>query len=247
MITRHPAARAALIALVLAGVAAPAAARPGRFGNDLDYGWNSPGVRDGRHGYPYPSDQRLRSRSGPAEGKVEVTRFVAEDGGADLLGKGSAVSVPSPSGSGFADSELRPYAAAVDDRLASLGYQTATTAAAAGQVVELRVSRDVVMPEEGKRNPVSGEMEVGVSNRGTMMGMGINIDLSKPRKALVSTRLEARIKDVASGKTLWEGRADMITRDGSDKWSEGAVATKLAGALFDKFPGKPGETHLSQR
>ena len=56
----------------------------------------------------------------------------------------------------FSDVTSGAYAAAVDDRLASLGYQTATTAAAAGQVVELRVTRDVVMPEEGKRNPVSG-------------------------------------------------------------------------------------------
>ena len=234
--------RTAILALVIAGMAAPAVARPG-MQRGVFRGWGGD-----PYGHEWPTYRpMLRNNSGPAEGKVEVTRFVAEDGGADLLGKGSAVSVPAPAGSGFADSELRPYAAAVDDRLASLGYQTATTAAAAGQVVELRVTRDVVMPEESKRNPVSGEMEVGVSNRGTMMGLGLNIDLSKPRKALVSTRLEARIKDVASGKTLWEGRADMITRDGSDKWTEGAVATKLAGALFDKFPGKPGETHLSQR
>lgn len=244
MNSRRPASLA-LIALVIAGTAAPAFAQRGRFGSDLDHGWSSPGPYSGRHGYPYPSN--TRRSSGPAEGKVEVTRFVAEDGSAELLGKGSAISVPAPAGSGFATSELRPYAAAVDDRLASLGYQTATTAAAAGQVVELRVTRDIVVPEESRRSPVSGEMEVGVSNRGTMMGMGINIDLSKPRKALVSTRLEARIKDVASGKTLWEGRADMVTRDGSDKWGEGAVATKLAGALFDKFPGNPGESHLSQR
>jgi hypothetical protein len=195
---------------------------------------------------PLASGQRLRG-SGPAEGKVEVTRFVAEDGSAELLGKGSAISVPAPAGAGMGEAEMRPFAAAVDDRLAAIGYQTATTAAAAGQIVELRVTRDVVVPEEGPKKPVSGEMEVGVSNRGSMMGLGINIDLTKPQRALVSTRLEARIRDVSSGKTLWEGRADMITRDGSDKWSEGAIATRLATALFDKFPGKPGETHLSQR
>ncbi|MCW1401013.1 hypothetical protein OKA06_01240 [Novosphingobium sp. MW5] len=238
MISRRPAS-VALVALMIAGLAAPALARPG-FGMGMGTGWGDP------YGRSWPSDQRLRS-SGPAEGKVEVTRFVAEDGSAELLGKGSAVSIPAPAGSGFSESELRPYAAAVDDRLAGLGYQTATTAAAAGQVVELRVTRDVVVPEEGPKKPVSGEMEVGVSNRGSMMGLGLNIDLSKPKRALVSTRLEARIKDVGTGKTLWEGRADMVTREGSDKWGEGAVAAKLASALFDKFPGKPGETHLSQR
>ncbi|MFM5930802.1 MAG: hypothetical protein ACKOPQ_07830 [Novosphingobium sp.] len=233
--------QSAIVALLLAGIAAPALARPGGVGMGMGMGW-----RDDPFGDRYPSSQRI-ARSGPAEGKVEVTRFVAEDGGADLLGKGTAISVPAPTGAGLGDADLRPFAAAVDDRLAAMGYQTATTAAAAGQLVELRVTRDVVVPEEGPKKPVSGEMEVGVSNRGTMMGMGINIDLSKPRKALWSTRLEARIRDVASGKVLFEGRADMVSRDGSDKWTESAIATKLATALFDKFPGKPGETHLSLR
>lgn len=233
------ASRAAMMALVLGTVAAPAFARPGSMG--MGMGW-----RDDPFDRGYSSSQRP-SRSGPAEGKVEVTRFVAEDGSAELLGKGTAISVPAPAGSGFSEAELRPFAAAVDDRLAAMGYQTATNASTAGQLVELRVIRDVVVPEEGPKKPVSGEMEMGVSNHGTMMGMGINIDLSEPKKALYSTRLEARIRDVASGKVLFEGRADMVSRDGSDKWTESAIAAKLASALFNKFPGKPGETHLSMR
>ncbi|MFM5906052.1 MAG: hypothetical protein ACKOPO_00445 [Novosphingobium sp.] len=237
MISRQSAARTSAIALVIAGLAAPALARPGGMGT----GWHSDPFGD-----RYPSSQRIAS-AGPAEGKVDVTRFVAEDGGAELLGKGTAISVPAPAGAGLGDADLRPFAAAVDDRLAAMGYQTATTPAAAGQLVELRVTRDVVVPEEGPKKPVSGEMEVGVSNRGTMMGMGIAIDLSKPRKALWSTRLEARIRDVASGKVLFEGRADMVSRDGSDKWTQSAIAGKLATALFDRFPGKPGESHLSMR
>ncbi len=231
--------RTAMMALALGAVAAPAFARPGGMG--MGMGW-----RDDPFDRGYSSSQRI-SRSGPAEGKVEVTRFVAEDGGAELLGKGTAISVPAPAGSGFSEAELRPFAAAVDDRLAAMGYQTATNASTASQLVELRVTRDVVVPEEGPKKPVSGEMEMGVSNHGTMMGMGINIDLSKPKKALYSTRLEARIRDVASGKVLFESRADMVSRDGSDKWTESAIAAKLASALFDKFPGKPGETHLSMR
>lgn len=238
MTFRRIAPRAAFFAFVLAGLSTPAISRPGGMG--MGMGWH-----DDPWGSSYPS-QRVR-RAEPAEGKVEVTRFVAEDGSAELLGKGTAISVPAPTGAGFGEAELRPFAAAVDDRLAAMGYQTATNASSAGQLVELRVTRDVVVPEEGPKKPVSGEMAVGVSNRGSMMGLGLNIDLSKPRKALYSTRLEARIRDTASGKVLFEGRADMVSRDGSDRWSESAIAGKLASALFDKFPGKPGESHQSLR
>ncbi|MEO7247873.1 MAG: DUF4136 domain-containing protein, partial [Novosphingobium sp.] len=125
--------------------------------------------------------------------------------------------------------------------------QTATTANAATQLAEVRVIHATVVPEEAPHKPVSGEMEVGVSNRGSGMGLAINIDMSKPLKALISTRLEARIRDKASGKVLWEGRADMATREGSAKWSDNAVAARLAKALFEGFPGKSGETRTASR
>ncbi len=228
------------IALCTALLATPALARPGNWGGP---GWGSDwGDRS------YPSRSWNRSRpAGPAEGKVEVTRFIAEDVSVEMLGKGSVSVTGSPVGAGVGDVELKTYEAAVENSLVSAGYQTATTADASAQLVELRVSHDTVVAEEGRRNPVSGEMEVGVSNRGSMVGLGLNIDLSKPKKALISTRLEARIKDRASGKVLWEGRADIITRDGSDKWTDGAIAAKLSAALFDRFPGKSGETRAALR
>jgi hypothetical protein len=86
-------------------------------------------------------------------------------------------------------------------------------------------------------------MAVGVSSRGgSYQALGINIDLSKPAKALLSTRLEARIRDKVSGAVLWEGRADIATRDGDSKWTDQAIAARLAEALFAGFPGKNGET-----
>ncbi len=70
------------------------------------------------------------------------------------------------------------------------------------------------------------------------MGMALAVDLTKPAKALVSTRLMARILDRASGKVLWEGRADIVTRDGDSRWTEQAIATRLAAALFEDFPSR---------
>ncbi len=135
------------------------------------------------------------------------------------------------------------FEAAVIDQLVSAGYDTLPASAGHGQRAELRIVHGVAEPEEPPHKPVSGTMEVGVSNHGSMAGMGINIDLTKPKKALLSTRLEARIRDSASGAVLWEGRAEIATRDGDANWPTQKIAARLAEALFRDFPGKPGETY----
>ena len=91
------------------------------------------------------------------------------------------------------------------------------------------------MPEEAKRKPVSGAMEVGVSNRGNYTAMALNIDLTKAKKAIVATRLDVRIRDKASNRVLWEGHAETQTREDDDGLNNGAVAARLASALFAKF------------
>lgn len=225
-------------ALILAGGAAPALAHPGGWGG----GWGGD-----PWGHSYGSSWDRQRASGPAEGKVEVNRFIAEDIDLATLGKGPLTVGGASEGVNAEDLELKVYESAVLDRLAGAGYQTATTASAAGQVAEVRVTHATVVPEEAPHKPVSGEMAVGVSNRGSMMGLALNIDMTKPLKALISTRLEARIKDKASGKVLWEGRADIVTREGNAKWNDNAIAARLAKALFDGFPGKSGETRTALR
>jgi len=88
---------------------------------------------------------------------------------------------------------------------------------------------------------VRGQASLGVSNRGTMMGLAVQVDGSKPRRALIETRLEVRLRDRASGKVLWEGRAQMYAREGDDKWTDDAIATRLARALLGGFPDRIGE------
>lgn len=234
--------RPAAFVLTLALAAAPAIARPGGMGG----GWGGSWGGD-PYGRSYGSSWDRGRSNGPAEGKVEVSRFIAEDVDPASLAKGSVTVANAPLGDNAEERELHTYESAVLDRLAGLGYQTAVPDAAAGQVAELRVTHATVVPEEAPHKPVSGEMEVGVSNRGSMMGLGLSIDLSKPAKALISTRLEARIKDKVSGKVLWEGRADIVTREGSEKWNDNAISARLAKALFDDFPGKSGETHRALR
>ncbi len=128
------------------------------------------------------------------------------------------------------------YEAALVDQLVKAGYDTATPDPKGGQVLEIRIVRDVLRPEEQKRNPVSGEVMVGASNHGTMTGMALNLDFTKPKKALLSIKLEARIRDRVTDKPLWEGRAEIATREGDKHWDETQIANRLAAALFEKFP-----------
>lgn len=229
--------RLALLGALMAVAASPALARPG------GANWGGPGWGGaGMGGAMAPARAGASDRS--REGVVEVNRFLA--GEAAGLGHGTITIAPPLPGDaeGEEDPSLPAFEAATLDRLAAQGYQTATALGSAGQLVEVRVSRSVVQPEETERKPVSGEMSMGVSNRGSMMGMALNVDLSKPLKALVATRLEARIRDRASGAVLWEGRAETRTREGDDRWSGSQLATHLAAALFDDFPGTSGETRF---
>ncbi len=210
------------LALALAFAAGtPALAWPGGpWGGPGPYGpgWNGSGSsRDSR------------------EGKVSVDRFVAPDVGSGLKLAHIAV-VADPGGTGD-EREAATFEAAVVDQLAKAGYDTINPDPRGGLITEVHTGRDVVEPEEERHSPVSGEMEAGVSNRGSGFGLGLSVDLSKPRKALIDTRLEARIRDRASGKVLWEGRADIITREGDSHWTNTAVAGRLAGALFEHFAG----------
>ena len=217
--------RRLLLAATLIALASPASAQR----------WGYPGAE--RYGWDRSAGARDRSQ----EGKVEVTRFLAEGAAAQALGQGP-IAVATEADRLADDVARATYEAAVIDQLAGAGYDTATKDDG-GQVIELTIRHAEIAPAEGKRKPVSGEMAVGVSSRGgSYQALGVTVDLTKPRKALLSTRLEARIRDKASGAVLWEGRADIATRDGDPEWSDQAIAARLAEALFAGFPGRTGET-----
>lgn len=227
-------ARLATLGLLAAASAGTALAQPGPWGRGGDFG------RGG-----YGPEWRSAKRSN-AEAKIEVARFIAEGGAADALRHGTIAVVPMPGGAGGADMRQdATFQAAVESELIASGYQAAP-GAGSGQIAEVRIIRDELVPAEAKRNPVSGEMSVGVSNRGSMMGLGLYYDGTKPLKALIGTTLETRIRDRATGAVLWEGRAVIATRDEDEKWTDTAIATRLAHALFDGFPAAAGEVSVQR-
>lgn len=225
--------RAALV-LAMLSCTAPAFAQYG-WGRS---GWDRSGWDRGGWGSSRLDSPRSRLSSGSErdsrEGKVDTAQFMADDAG-DQLGKGSISVAPNPDRPGDTR-DAATYESAVIDQLIKAGYNTQVKDEDSAQIAQLRIVRDVLMPEEGKRKPVSGEMMVGTGTYGSSVGMAVAVDLSKPLKALVSTRLEARVIDRATGKALWEGRAEMASREGDSRWSEQAIATKLAAALFAQFP-----------
>lgn len=249
---------AVLTACLIATLPAASFARPGDWGGPGrgGSGWGDSGWGGSRWGDGYGSawgnpllDRRARtaaSRSDPREGRVQVSRFIATDAPTDLLGHGpvAVTSLAGPASDGpvavgtqdyLAQGGRAPFEAAVVDRLVAVGYDTVRADPTGGQLAEVRVSREVLVPAEIKRSPVSGTAAMEVGTRGSAYGLAVNVDMTKPRTALLSTRLDARIKDRASGKVLWEGRAQIATREGDDKWTEGAIASRLAEALFDDF------------
>lgn len=219
---------AALSLLALALAVAPAQARPGA--------WGDPGWRDGGWSGPVSPRERDTGRDRSREGRIEVNRFVAEGTAAQALGHGAIAVSSGTEGQDYVPQGSRAaFEAAVVDQLIHAGYDTAQQRAD-GQLAELKVTRTVVEPAEARRKPVSGSAAMSVGNRGTAYGLAVNVDLSKPLPPLVSTRLEARIRDRATNAVLWEGRAEVATREGDEAWSEQAIATRLAEALFDGFP-----------
>lgn len=236
MKTLKGAAIAAGLAAMLTAIPAQAQWGPGwgstRGGTWGRSGWNDP-LRDSQRMSRPAASRNADSR----EGKVEVTRFVSPDPAAAGLGKGP-VSVQSESGDGgLVEASLRrTYEAAVIDALVGAGYDTLHPDVAQPQIAKLRISRQVLTPAEEEHRPVSGVAAMEVGTHGQSYGLGINVDLSKPRSALVSTRLDTQIIDRETGKVLWEAYATIATREGDGKWPDGMIATKLANALFNEFP-----------
>jgi hypothetical protein len=169
-------------------------------------------------------------------GPVEVSRFVAPD---VPLGRGSVAVEPAPGEN--ADMEFRYYAAAVTRQLIAHGYSD--TPGTTDQVALLRIERQIYRPERS-RGPVSVGVGGGAGSYGSGLGFGVGIDLSGPPPEMVETGLFVTIKDRATGKSLWEGRAAFTVRADSPLADTHLGAQKMAEALFKDFPGRSGETIL---
>lgn len=171
-------------------------------------------------------------------GPVEVTRFHVPE--LASLGRG-AIAVEPAAGQDGSSLEFGSYAGAVSRQLSLLGYSPAAASGASPQVAMLRIERRSFRPDRA-RGPVSVGVGGGTGSYGSGLGVGIGLDLSGPPPELVETLLGVTIRDRASGKPLWEGKATFAVRATSPLATTQLGAAKLAEALFKGFPGSSGET-----
>lgn len=171
-------------------------------------------------------------------GPVEVTRF-HDPALIDRAARG-AIAVEAAPGMDASSLELRSYQAAVARQLVTLGYRE-SNAGTAGQVALVRITRQAFRPGRNG-SPVSVGVGGGTGGYGSGVGMGIGLDLSGPPAEQVTTELGVQIRDRASNKTLWEGRASFTVRASSPLADTQLGAAKMAEALFAGFPGNSGET-----
>ena len=179
--------------------------------------------------YNYSEPPGIRD---PREGKIQVQTFIAASARAAALGHGSIQIAAEPGSSLPRIDDL--FETAIAEQLARAGYQP--QAPGPGQKIDYVVTHELIQPPEPPHSPVRGGVGVGVGNHGSGMGLGIAIDLSKPRGALIDTRLEARISDATTHELLWQGRAEVMARENDKHWRPEAIAGRLTAALFRDFP-----------
>ena len=172
------------------------------------------------------------------QGPAEVTRFV-DPAAFGQLGKGS-VFVEAAPGEDTGTLALAPYKAAVAAELTRLGY-TESARVSARQIAQVRVQRYEI-GREGRRSPVSVGVGGSTGSYGSGVGVGLGINLGGGARPQVGTDIAVAIRDAATGRSLWEGRATIRTADNSPLAPSEANAQTLAAALFSGFPGVNGET-----
>lgn len=170
-------------------------------------------------------------------GPVEVSRFHVAD--VSPLGRGTIAVVPGAGADG-ASLEWQSYQTAVESQLTGLGY-TIAPADSAGQIAAIRLVRSTFDPSAG-RSPVGVSVGAAGSNYGTAGGIGITIPIRTGSSQRTATDLIAVIRDRATDKALWEGRASFTVSSTSPLAQTQLAAPKLAQALFSGFPGQSGET-----
>lgn len=171
-------------------------------------------------------------------GPVQVTRF-HDPSVTDKIGRGT-IAVEAAEGMDPTSLELRSYQGAVARQLTMLGYREATGASSA-QVALVRLKREAYRPARNG-SPVSVGVGGGTGGYGSGVGMGLGIDLSGPPPEQVTTELAVQIRDRATNKPLWEGRANFTVRASSPLANTSLGAAKMTEALFAGFPGNSGET-----
>lgn len=156
---------------------------------------------------------------------AQVTRFSA----APDVARGSAAPAP-----GSAPTlEQANYESAVGRELTRLGFVGGDPMRYTYSVDVTRTTRE----RTSRRSPVTIGIGGGTGGWGGGIGGGVSFGVGGGgSRDTVVTRLSVQMRERASGRVVWEGRAEGV----SD--ATAASVDRLAAALFRDFPGESGRT-----
>jgi hypothetical protein len=168
---------------------------------------------------------------------TEVTRFHAQT----PLSRGT-ITIAARDDAEAASMEFAAVQAAVSDQLTAAGYTVVSDKRGSNFVAQVSYSR-AVRPGMAARSPVSVGLGGGTGGGGFGLGGGISFPIGKPKSTdIVSTELFVQIRERASEKAVWEGRAQSDAREGTPYASVSSTLPKMSAALFKDFPGESGRT-----
>lgn len=173
---------------------------------------------------------------------VEVTRFHL---GAPL--ETGTLTVEAVPGRDQDSLEYKTYAAAVETEALTHGFTVPASGAAPQYAAVVSFTRTIrpAPSRNGGGSGVSIGLGGGSGGYGGGVGLGgaISFPIGKPRyRTIALTDLAVQIRRRSDGTVIWEGHAQNTTDGESPDAQTGAVATKLAHALFLGFPGDSGRT-----
>lgn len=175
----------------------------------------------------------------PRSFPVQATRFHYEA----LADRGTVTVEPLP-GAAPASLEYKTYAAAVESELLKVGFTTPPPGGRGQYIATVgftRAPRALPPRNSGVSVGLGGGTFGGGRRGGGGVGGGINFPLGagQPRDGVV-TELSVRLRRGADA--VWEGQAQSLTDTAAPDADAGSVAARLAGALFQGFPGESGRT-----
>ena len=139
-------------------------------------------------------------------GPVEVTRFHVPEIG--QLGRGTIAVEPAAGRTAAAsNSAAMPPRSRASWRCSAIPMPTTRRASRPDR--DLAAGAAELSPGSRARGPVSVGVGGSTGSYGSGVGVGIGLDLSGPPPEQVETLLGVTIKDRASGRALWEGRASI--------------------------------------
>jgi hypothetical protein len=137
----------------------------------------------------------------------------------------------------------RAYLDAVAAELGDLGFTIVPEGQAANSryVAAVSFSR-VAAGSVRSQSPVSIGLGGVSGGMGGAVGGGLNVGLGGRTRQISATQLSVQLRQRSDGTTIWEGRAEGETVNGTPAGEPAAVAQRLADGLFARFPGESGIT-----